>query len=234
MSTGHKSQVDLNKLVDLALNSPKIGIVNFNLLKTFLVELLKALNLQNYEPKFGESDIETKSLIQEVLKAQQQNDDSLSMLNETGYGSEIINISLDGPIREPRPLNERFFTLEEKLNRLEQQISAFNQVPTNSLLIEKTKESRKNNTSAGPILEVWQYTQLSKRLESNEEGLARLASLMQDFIGDLNEVKNAQNKNSTDMIELKQNFEALKDKIKYLDKIKDQFVSFTLKNFKTQ
>lgn len=230
MSTGHKSQVDLNKLVDLALNSPKIGIVNFNLLKTFLVELLKALNLQNYEPKFGESDIEAKSLIQEVLKAQQQHDDSLSILNETGYGSEIINISLDGPVREPRPLNERFFTLEEKLSRLEQQISALNQIPTNSLLIEKTKESRKTTSgSSGPILEVWQYTQLSKRLESNEEGLARLASLMQDFIGDLNEVKNAQNKNSDDMNELKQSFENLKGKIQYLEKMKDKFVRYILK-----
>ena len=53
-------QVNLRHLVNLALSSsPKAGVVNFNLLKVFLLELLKALNLQNHELKFDPNTIDS-------------------------------------------------------------------------------------------------------------------------------------------------------------------------------
>lgn len=198
--THNKTMLDLNKLVNLALNSPRVGIVNFNILKVFLIELLKALNLQNHEPKFGD-DPEVKHLltyIQKVNENQEQlnavQDDVLHYDNEndtTGYESEMINLSIDGGntavhgggvqsaksyriFETSKPLNERFFNLEDKLSRLEQQINSFNSLPPNSHLIEKARESRKAHSASGPILEIWQYTQLSKRLESNEEGLTKV------------------------------------------------------------
>ena len=187
-----KSLLDLNKLVNLALNSPRVGVVNFNILKTFLLELLKALNLQHYEPKFSD-DSEAKHLLQYIIKANEDQDqtvqdDTLLHDNEndtTGYESEMINLSIDGNIVAPsvksfnrvidtKPLNERFFNLEDKITRLEQQLNALNTLPSNAHLIEKARESKKANSSSGPILEIWQYTQLSKRLESTEDGLTKV------------------------------------------------------------
>ena len=190
-----KTMLDLNKLVNLALNSPRVGVVNFNILKTFLIELLKALNLQHYEPKFGD-DSETKNLLQYIIKANEDHEttgvhDDFSHIDEndtTGYES-MINSSIDGSgnaaipstkiiqmqHRDTKPMNERFFNLEEKLARLEQQLNALNSLPTNAHLIEKAKEAKKSNSSSGPILEIWQYTQLSKRLESTEDGLTKVS-----------------------------------------------------------
>ena len=193
LNANNKTMLDLNKLVNLALNSPRVGVVNFNILKTFLIELLKALNLQHYEPKFGD-DSETKNLLQHIIKANEENDSVVhdeSHMDETGYES-MINMSLDGSgiagapsaktnrtqiqmqQRETKPMNERFFNLEDKLSRLEQQLNAINTLPPNAQLIEKAKESKKTNSSTGPILEIWQYTQLSKRLESTEDGLTKV------------------------------------------------------------
>lgn len=59
-NNGEIRQVNLRHLVNLALSSsPKAGVVNFNLLKVFLLELLKALNLQNHELKFDPNTIDS-------------------------------------------------------------------------------------------------------------------------------------------------------------------------------
>jgi len=229
-----KNGVDLSRLVNLALNSPRVGVVNFNILKTFLIELLKALNLQNYEPKFGE-DTHTKALIQDFIKINdaESNADNSSFLNDTGFISELTNTSLDATSPaakgllslEQKPFSERFHNLEDKMTRLEQQISALNSMPPNNQLIERARETRRDRSSGGPILEVWQYTQLSKRLESNEEGLTKLTSLLQDLIGDLNEIKDSQTKNCFDIKELHGMFDLIKDQIKGIERMRQEFPS---------
>ena len=60
---GSTNMVNLKHLVNLALSSsPKSGVVNFNLLKVFLLELLKALNLQNHEFKFDPNGVDASSI----------------------------------------------------------------------------------------------------------------------------------------------------------------------------
>lgn len=178
-----ESELNLNRLVNLALNSsPKVGIVNFNILKTFLLELLKALNLQNYEPKFGD-DAETKSLVQDAIQNENQHDKILNLINnnessEKGAtasgGSSKAGISILTSDMKPFTL-ERFQVMEDKLARFEQQMAALNSLPSNQQIIDKSKDFKKSSgTSANPILEIWQYTQLSKRLESNEEGITKV------------------------------------------------------------
>jgi hypothetical protein len=201
--------LNLNRLVELALNSsPRVGVVNFNILKTFLIELLKALNLQSFEPKFDdENDASTKAVLQNAITAENQQDKLLKLINlndksetnkEDGGGEEgkdgetnkegdannnnKENLSTKGIAiltSDMKPLTlERFHNLEDKVSKFEKQIAAFDSLPTNKQIIDKS-----NNGSTGPILEIWQYTQLSKRLESNEEGITKLTSLLQDLIG---------------------------------------------------
>lgn len=56
---GGVSKLNLKHLVNLALSSsPKAGVVNFNLLKVFLLELLKALDLGSHEFKLDSSSME--------------------------------------------------------------------------------------------------------------------------------------------------------------------------------
>jgi hypothetical protein len=187
-----QNEINLKRLVNLALNSsPQVGIVNFNILKTFLLELLKALNIQNYEPKFGD-DLETKAIIEDALLSENQHDSLSSLIennnnnnNESSSDNNNNNnnsnlkkssnngISLLTSDLKPFTL-ERFHQLEDKLNRLEQQISSLNSLPSNQQIIDKSKEIKKSNGNSGPILEIWQYTQMSKRLESNEDGITKV------------------------------------------------------------
>lgn len=167
------SELSLTRLVHLALSSsPQVGIVNFNLLKTFLLELLKALNVQHYEPKFGD-DSDIKNLVKDAIQSEQHNEKYLNLIKETAdTKDERPSSGFSLLTSDMKPLSfERFKRLEDRLARFEQQMSALNSLPSNQQIIDKSKDVKK---SSGPILEIWQYTQLSKRLESNEEGITKV------------------------------------------------------------
>ena len=243
------SELNLKRMVDLALNSqPKLGIVNFNMLKTFLLELLKALNLQNHEIKFADGDVETKSVVENALQTESQLAGEEDLLGSQGgsggpTGSELNAANLNsnaGKLGEHakqgisiltsdmKPLTlERFHHLEDKLARFEKQIGALNSLPSNQHIIDQSKELKRstNESKSNPILEVWQYTQLSKRLEANEEGLTKLTSLLQDLIGDINELKDDQNKNSSDIQRLNDLVNSLKDRFGEFEKLKKSLPS---------
>jgi hypothetical protein len=233
-------QLNLTKLVNLALSSsPKVGIVNFNVLKTLLLELINALNLQNYEPKFGE---DTRNLVEDAIKNESQHDEILNLISEnispaTNQESNANASSSDNVAKQNisiltadmKPITlERFHKLEGKLNRLENQISTLNSLPSNQQLIDKTKDMRKSGASGqnqtGPIMEVWQYTQLSKRMESNEEGLTKLTSLLQDLIGDMNELKEGQTKNNSEIKNMNDLYKDLNDRLKSIEKLRSNLV----------
>ncbi len=236
------NELNLKRMVDLALNSqPKLGIVNFNMLKTFLLELLKALNLQNHEIKFADGDVETKTVVENALQSESQlvGDDNGSggsgngattnadsNLNAAKLGEHAKGISILTSDMKPLTL-ERFHNLEDKLARFEQQIAALNSLPSNQHIIDQSKELKKSTSDSkhGPILEVWQYTQLSKRLEANEEGLTKLTSLLQDLIGDINELKDDQTKNSADIKNLNDLVNSLKDRFGEFEKLKSSLPS---------
>lgn len=210
-------QIDLNRMVHLALSSsPNVGIVNFNILKTFLLELLNALDLQNFEPRFGENN-DIKNLLVDAIKNEESVVDD-SRLTDNGSG-QVVSMNSMFP--------DRVQMLENKINRLEQQIASLNSIPSSQEIIRKSKENSKTGSS-GPILEIWQYTQLSKRQESNEDGITKLTSIIQDLIGEINDFKDFQNKISLDLKGIASKNECLTDILKELDKLKEVVVNFLI------
>ena len=51
--------LSLEQLVHLSLGDPEAGAVNFNVLKTLLLQMLKAMNLYNYKPTMSDDDQRT-------------------------------------------------------------------------------------------------------------------------------------------------------------------------------
>ena len=218
------ADLNLNRLVHLALNSsPKLGIVNFNILKTFLLELLKALNLQGFEPKFNEEDAETQHLIEDAIQ-NELTDQDVNDPSSSSSSSVTVARPKAGIMKLPLT-NERFHALEDKLNRFEQQLGALNSLPSNQQIIDKSKDI-KRSTGSGPVLEIWQYTQMSKRLESNEDGITKLTSLLQELINEINDVKEAQSKSALDLKQLTELFNNLMSRFSQIEKFKDALVRY--------
>ncbi|CAF0811876.1 unnamed protein product [Brachionus calyciflorus] len=228
-STDKNSDISLNRLLHLALcSSPQVGIVNFNLLKTFLLELLKALNLQHFEPKFSD-DSNIQNLVNDVLQNQSNNEkfnlnnyhnDSNNLNNnleaKSDTKAEKSSFSLMTSGMKPLSL-ERIIKMEDKLAKFEQQMTAFDSLPSNQQIIDKVKDTKKSENSS-PILEIWKYTQLSKRLESNEEGITKLTSLVQDLIDEIHELKDNQLRNDKDIKKLDDQYTNLLNRINSFDK----------------
>ena len=152
--------LSLEQLVHLSLGDPEAGAVNFNVLKTLLLQMLKAMNLFNYKPTMSDYDQRT---IKEALST--NHDETNNQLDESDNTNR----------RKKRDRNgDRLNNLEEKVSRFESQLNALNEIPSNSELIDRAKQSTKTTNRQGPILEVWQYTQMEKRLESAENGITRV------------------------------------------------------------
>lgn len=172
--------LSLEQLVHLSLGDPEAGAVNFNVLKTLLLQMLKAMNLFNYTPTMSDND---QRAIKEALTSSRQDDLAKISLEELDESTNEIKSKSQRPKRDRN--QDRLNKLEEKVSRFESQLNALNEIPSNSELIDRTKQISKKSSSDddqpsrttarhGPILEVWQYTQLEKRLESAENGITRV------------------------------------------------------------
>ncbi|CAF0931475.1 unnamed protein product [Rotaria sp. Silwood1] len=233
--------LSLEQLVHLSLGDPEAGAVNFNVLKTLLLQMLKAMNLFNYKPTMSDHDERT---IKEALLASSStttkptklhikfdHDESISPVDESDDLNNEVKKKLRRKTRDRS--SDRLNALEEKVTRFESQLNALNQIPSNSELIDRAKQisrnkiddtnSLKTTSHHGPILEIWQYTQMEKRLESAENGITRLASLLQDLISDMNDLKESHEtiKQTTD--ELKKQQDDLKKIIDTLNNEKNDW-----------
>jgi hypothetical protein len=235
-----EKKMNLTSLLHLALNStPKanLGIVNFDILKTFLLELLKASNLQTFEIQLGD-DEKTTNIIESALQTNDKHSSYAHLINKVenfnGYSEDDKSTEVNNKTNKPsnisiftgdiKPISfERIQIIENKLERIDQQIASLDSIPSNQQIIGKAKDFKKLGGS-GPIIEIWQYTQLSKRMESNEEGLTKMSSLLQDILAEINEQKEAQSEMNKSVLELKEKQKNLEDRLASFEKFQKNMV----------
>jgi hypothetical protein len=173
--------LSLEQLVHLSLGDPEAGAVNFNVLKTLLLQMLKAMNLYNYKPTMSDDDQRTLTEALSTSSEQHVKFEQDESLATSDNGNEIKRKSQ----RKKRDRSsDRLNTLEEKVFRFESQLNALDYIPSNAEVIDRAKQMPKKTLSnddptkttdnQGPILEIWQYTQMEKRIESAENGITRV------------------------------------------------------------
>jgi len=170
--------LSLEQLVHLSLGDPEAGAVNFNVLKTLLLQMLKAMNLYNYKPTMSDDDQRTLTEALSTSSEQHVKFEQDESFATSDNGNEIKRKSQ----RKKRDRSsDRLNTLEEKVFRFESQLNALDHLPSNAEVIDRARQMPKkslNNDdttdSQGPILEIWQYTQMEKRIESAENGITRV------------------------------------------------------------
>ena len=166
------TSVSLAQMVDLSLGTPEIGSVNFNVMHTLLHAIIKKLNIGDIRTEINEHDRDF--LATSKIRARSTLSDA-----DSGRGEE----SEDGlseksvPPFKPTP----YHRLELKVEKLFEQMEALNKLPTNTELFDRTTKA-KGEAADRPIADMWQYMQMKKRVDANEEGVGKVICTNTTFI----------------------------------------------------
>ncbi|KAL4240996.1 Glutamine-rich protein 2 [Mactra antiquata] len=174
--------VSLAQMVDLSLGTPEIGSVNFNVMHTLLHAIIKKLNISDSRAEINEHDRDF--LATSKIRARSTLSDA-----DSGRGEDSedgVSEKSGVPPFRPTP----YHRLELKVEKLNQQMEELNKLPSNSDLFDRTTKS-KGEPSERPVADMWQYMQLKKRVDANEEGVGKLFSLIEDMMKEMKELKDA-------------------------------------------
>lgn len=164
--------VPLSQLVDLALGSPEVGAVNFNVLHTLLHAMLEKLNLQDIKADIDEHD-------RELLSTHTRAFSAISLISaDSGKGEDSFSVSEDNSFSEKSTFDRSKHSSRSPYHRLEAQVANLtkmmndlSKLPSNEELLSRAQ----GKESERPVSDMWQAMQLKKRVESNEEGVSKVS-----------------------------------------------------------
>ncbi|XP_018359501.1 PREDICTED: glutamine-rich protein 2-like isoform X2 [Trachymyrmex cornetzi] len=196
-------QISLPQMLDLALGTPEVGAVNFNILHNFLHILLQQINLQAATVEFhGENADRIKRMItsmkskpEVVQRVRRDDGEDADILTEdiqvpaetilrvtedvkpqinfekVPEAQMVVSVVNDSPLTV-----SQFKELEQSVKQLQDQYQALEDLST-SPEIERLKDR-----IADPAADVWQFSNINKRLDANEQGIDKLTTMVQDVI----------------------------------------------------
>lgn len=185
------TKVNLSQMVDLALGTPEVGAVNFNVLHTLLHAMLKRLNIVDVQADINEFD-------RDFLSASKARELSVLSDVDSGRGDDAEDTLSERSSTMPTPSAGRrtpYHHLEVKVAKMQEQLDSITSVPSNKHLFEKTKTQYGDK----PIGEMWLNMQLTSRVETNEKGIAKCMSMIEDMMKEMQTLKDA-NKNLMDKV----------------------------------
>ncbi|XP_078483876.1 uncharacterized protein LOC100186493 isoform X5 [Ciona intestinalis] len=115
-----------------------------------------------------------------------------SILNRLDLQNVVTEVSTDHlPVVKSRSVE----MLDRKVSQMENRLEVLNQLPSNTEIIEKAKSGTAINSAA----DVWQHLQLQKQVETNETGIEKALSLIDDLLREIRDLKERQEKMEKDM-----------------------------------
>ncbi|XP_018054690.1 PREDICTED: glutamine-rich protein 2-like [Atta colombica] len=198
-------QISLPQMLDLALGAPEIGAVNFNILHHFLHILLQQINLQAATVEFhGENADRIKRMITsattkpEVIHRVRRDDgeDADVLTEDIQVPTEIV-FKVTEDVKPQIDFEEvpeaqmvvsvvnnstltvsRFKELEQSVKQLQDRYQVLEDLST-SPEIERLKDR-----IADPAADIWQFININKRLDANEQGIDKLTAMVDVIKGD--------------------------------------------------
>lgn len=158
--------VPLNQLVDLALGTPEVGAVNFNILHTLLHAMIQKLNLQDVKADVDEHDRELLSVGGLPRTVSAFSVDSGYSKAEDSFSEDNLSEKSSYAATKKSPYHQ----LEKQVSLLTKQMEEFNKLPSNEMLLGKVNGKESDRSMA----DMWQYMQLKKRVDANEEGVGKV------------------------------------------------------------
>ncbi|XP_030195439.1 uncharacterized protein C16orf96 [Gadus morhua] len=96
---------------------------------------------------------------------------------------ECVGKTLTAPPQEQNQSAPGYQDLEDKLRRIETQIALVENLPSSTELLDRS------SASATPVNDMWQLMQLRRHIQTNEDGVSKSFSLVQDLLLEIQELK---------------------------------------------
>ncbi|CAL8273875.1 unnamed protein product [Lota lota] len=96
---------------------------------------------------------------------------------------ECVGQTMTAPRREQNRSGPGYQDLEDKLRRIETQIALVEKLPSGTELLDRS------SASATPVHDMWQLMQLRRHIQTNEDGVSKSLSLVQDLLLEIQELK---------------------------------------------
>ncbi|KAK3090852.1 hypothetical protein FSP39_015227 [Pinctada imbricata] len=209
------TQVKLGQMVDLALGTPEVGAVNFNVLHTLLHAMLKKLNMNDAQAEISEFDRDFLS------SSKQRQVSGLSDL-DSGRGDDSEDaMSEKSTSAGPGSRKTPYHHLELKVAKITEQLENFSELPSYKDLFERLKYDKAANT---PVADMWKYINIQKDVEKNSAGVDELMKLVQKLMQDIQRLED-ENKKMMDKI----NGLNINDMMKKLKELEDKMTEMNEK-----
>lgn len=174
------TQVKLVQMVDLALGTPEVGAVNFNVLHSLLHAMLKRLNILDVQADIDEFDRDFLS------SSKQRQISSLSDI-DSGRGEDSEDALSEKSASIKTRHKTPYHNLEVKVAKMSEQLEKFgNELPTYKELFERGNMDPSANT---PVADVWKYIKIQKKVDANSDGLDELHNLVDGLMKNIKKLE---------------------------------------------
>ena len=162
-------RVELDQLLNLALGSPELGAVNFNILHGVLREILNHLGIEKKAKDIGDDGNFRAAFA--LLKTKQ---DSSQGVDTDG---EVVRSPADRGTTDKIPFSAASFpalfdsNLESKVANIEKRLDILDDLPSNGEILQRAKQKKDGRT---PVGDMWQFININRRLGAAESGIEKV------------------------------------------------------------
>jgi len=179
--------VSLSNMVDLALGTPGLGAVNFTVLHSLLHAVLQQLRIADVRAEMPvepatcttvtDADRQPGTKLDGRRETFDMESDSgvAGLVSTSEGGPEPCPDQLGGKQESEKPIpvtRSSYHQLEDRVGRMERQLSDLNSLPSTKELMDSASEER--SKSARPVADMWQGMQLSRKVDANTQGVSKV------------------------------------------------------------
>ena len=164
-------RVELDQLLNLALGTPELGAVNFNILHGVLREILNHLGIEKKGKDIGDDgDFRAAFALlknKEEIAQQADTDGYLDSSKAPTEKSPTDKIPFSAATLSA-PFHGH---LESKVASIEKKLEILDDLPSNGEILQRAKQKKDGRT---PVADMWQFININRRLGATETGIEKV------------------------------------------------------------
>jgi len=166
-------QVELDQLLNLALGTPELGAVNFNILHGVLREILNHLGIEKKAKDIGDDGSFRAAYA--LLKSKQDGTQGVENYGDVER-SPAERVTSDKMAFSAASFSKPFRdNLESKVANIEKRLDILDDLPSNSEILQRAKQKKDGRT---PVGDMWQFININRRLGATETGIEKVCSTL--------------------------------------------------------